>query len=252
MTYLTSGKINTMPPLRTNQPSTVAVLAIVAVLLSCTIGMMLNPLSANAFNWRKPMSLFYTDDPSTTAIATPAVETPAKQTQQGVLLETERGTIGFTLFAKDAPITVANFEKLVAQGFYNVPTMTFHRVVPGFVVQMGDPTGTGMGGSDAKIPLEVKNKLTHGRKGMVAMARSADPDSASSQFYITLAPQSSLDGKYAVFGEVVSGLDVLDKIEQGDRVLGVKLVDPATLVANKPATKSGASVPEALKHLFKK
>jgi cyclophilin family peptidyl-prolyl cis-trans isomerase len=104
--------------------------------------------------------------------------------------------------------------------------MKFHRVIPGFVIQTGDPTGTGAGGSKETIPLEVKNTLSHDTKGMVAMARGADLHSATSQFYITLAPQRTLDGKYAIFGKVISGLDVLDKIEKGDMLYGVRPVAP--------------------------
>jgi len=148
---------------------------------------------------------------------------PALQTQVA-LVETEKGNIAFELYPEEAPQTVANFVKLVNDGFYNKYNMKFHRVIPGFVVQTGDPTGTGAGGSKTHVPLEAKNKLTHNTKGIVAMARGADPNSASSQFYITLAPQTSLDGKYAIFGKVISGMDVLDKIEMGDMLYGVRLV----------------------------
>jgi cyclophilin family peptidyl-prolyl cis-trans isomerase len=126
------------------------------------------------------------------------------------------------LFPKQAPITVRNFQALVAKQFYN--GLVFHRVVPGFVVQTGDPTGTGAGGSDKTIKLEVSQKLSHTGKGIVAMARKQDPNSASSQFYITLAPAPSLDGKYAVFGRVISGLDVLEDITQTDRVTELTLI----------------------------
>jgi peptidyl-prolyl cis-trans isomerase B (cyclophilin B) len=144
---------------------------------------------------------------------------------KAILVETEKGNIAFELYPDEAPLTVANFVKLVNEGFYNRYNMKFHRVIPGFVVQTGDPTSTGAGGSKERVPLEAKNKLTHNAKGVVAMARGADPNSATSQFYITLAPQISLDGKYAIFGKVVSGMDVLDKIEKDDMLYGVRLVE---------------------------
>jgi cyclophilin family peptidyl-prolyl cis-trans isomerase len=142
----------------------------------------------------------------------------------GAMLKTSKGDILIELFPKQAPITVANFQRLVQLGFYD-QGLRFHRVVPEFVVQTGDPTNTGAGGSGETIPLEVKNKLSHKGMGVVAMARSAMPDSASSQFYITLAPQPKLDGKYAVFGRVIKGLDVLPRIRQGDAVLSLNLVE---------------------------
>lgn len=158
---------------------------------------------------------------------------------QIALLETEKGNIAFELYPEEAPQTVANFVKLVSEGFYNKYNMKFHRVVPGFVVQTGDPTGTGAGGSKQTIPLEAKNKkLSHNAKGIVAMARGFDPNSASSQFYITLTPQPSLDGKYAVFGKVISGISVLDKIEVNDMLYGIRLVDTNTITRD-PVEKKG-------------
>lgn len=128
---------------------------------------------------------------------------------------TDKGVIKFELFEKKAPNTTANFIKLAESGFYN--NLTFHRVEPGFVIQGGDPLGTGMGGSNKTIPLEINPELKH-TKGAVGMARSTDPDSASSQFYITLSPLPGLDGKYAVFGQVIQGQDVVEKIRKGDKM----------------------------------
>lgn len=162
----------------------------------------------------------------------------APMQQQVAVLETEKGNIAFELYPEHAPQTVANFIELVNSGFYNKYNMKFHRVVPGFVIQTGDPTGTGAGGSKKTIPLEAKNKLSHNAKGIVAMARGFDPNSATSQFYITLTPQTSLDGKYAIFGKVISGLSVLDKIEVGDMLYGVRLVDSST-VTRDPVEKKG-------------
>ncbi|HEY9685884.1 MAG TPA: peptidylprolyl isomerase [Coleofasciculaceae cyanobacterium] len=161
------------------------------------------------------------------AIEKTEVANPSEPTlkTKAILVETEKGNIAFELYPDEAPLTVANFVKLVNEGFYNRYNMKFHRVIPGFVVQTGDPTSTGAGGSKERVPLEAKNKLTHNAKGVVAMARGADPNSATSQFYITLAPQSSLDGKYAIFGRVISGMDALEKIEKDDMLYGVRLVE---------------------------
>ena len=126
------------------------------------------------------------------------------------------GTICAELDGDSAPITVANFIKLAKEGFYD--GLTFHRVVPGFVIQGGDPEGTGMGGSDETIKGEfsqngVNNPLKHTR-GALSMARSQDPNSASSQFFIVQedAAGAQLDGKYAVFGYVTEGMEIVDKI----------------------------------------
>jgi len=122
------------------------------------------------------------------------------------------GTFKIELFADRAPTTVQNFIDLVKRGFYK--DMIFHRVVAGFVIQTGDPTGTGRGGSERSIRLEIHPDLKHDSAGIVGMARTLDPDSATSQFYITLAPTPNLDGRYAVFGRVIEGLEVVMAIGQ--------------------------------------
>ncbi len=132
-----------------------------------------------------------------------------------VVIEMENGKkMKIELYPDKAPITVANFEKLVKEGFYD--GLTFHRVIPGFMIQGGDPEGTGMGGSKNKIKGEfasngVKNDLKHTR-GVISMARSMMKDSASSQFFIMHKDAPHLDGEYAAFGKVIEGLDVIDKI----------------------------------------
>lgn len=128
-----------------------------------------------------------------------------------VRMELDAGTVVIELYPQDAPNTVANFKALVAKGFYD--GLTFHRVIPGFVAQGGDPRGDGTGGPGYTIQAEF-NARKHLR-GSVAMARRADPDSAGSQFYICLAPQPHLDGQYTVFGRVIEGMDVVDKIRPG-------------------------------------
>jgi peptidyl-prolyl cis-trans isomerase B (cyclophilin B) len=148
----------------------------------------------------------------------------AKKVKESAVITMEKGgEIKFDFFPEDAPKTVENFVTLARKGFYD--GLTFHRVEPGFVVQGGDPQGNGMGGPGYKIKAEF-NKQKHVR-GAVAMARSNDPDSAGSQFYIVLAPANFLDGKYTVFGMVTSGMDVVDKIRVGDKMKSVKIVDAA-------------------------
>ena len=124
------------------------------------------------------------------------------------------GTIAVELDADAAPITVANFLKLAKSGFYD--GLTFHRIINGFMMQGGDPEGTGMGGSSEKIKGEfsangVKNDLSHTR-GAISMARSQAMDSASSQFFIVHQDSTVLDGQYACFGYVTDGMDVVDAI----------------------------------------
>ena len=124
------------------------------------------------------------------------------------------GVITIELDPEAAPITVANFLKLVNEGFYD--GLTFHRIIPGFMIQGGDPDGTGMGGSSENITGEFlsnkwDNPISHER-GVISMARSRDFDSARSQFFITNADAISLNGDYAAFGKVLSGMDVVDEI----------------------------------------
>jgi peptidyl-prolyl cis-trans isomerase B (cyclophilin B) len=137
------------------------------------------------------------------------------------VLKTTQGEIKFELYEDLAPVTAQNFIELAESGFYN--NLTFHRYVPGFVIQGGCPQGTGMGGSKNKIPLEVTPALKHDSAGVVAMARSQDRNSASSQFYITLAPASFLDMEYAVFGKVTSGLENALELREGDRMTSVTI-----------------------------
>jgi cyclophilin family peptidyl-prolyl cis-trans isomerase len=125
-------------------------------------------------------------------------------------IETNMGTFKIKLYPEEAPKTVEHIKGLVEKGFYD--GIIFHRIISGFVIQGGDPTGTGTGGSGKSIPDEFRNNLKHNKKGMVAMANSGRPNSQDSQFYITLAPLEFLDGKYTVFGEVVEGMDVITEM----------------------------------------
>ena len=126
-------------------------------------------------------------------------------------LETDKGNLELELFDTDVPVTVANFVSLARDGFYN--GTVFHRVIPGFVVQGGDPTGTGRGGPGFTFADEITHH-TH-VEGALSMANSG-PNTNGSQFFITYAPQHHLDGKHSVFGQLTKGMDVLKKIKQGD------------------------------------
>jgi cyclophilin family peptidyl-prolyl cis-trans isomerase len=136
-----------------------------------------------------------------------------------VRITTNRGDIVFTLFPDDAPLHTAAFIKLAEAGFYD--GLTFHRVEPGFVVQGGDPKGDGTGGPGYKLGAEF-NARPHVR-GTVAMARSSQPDSAGSQFYICLDDARFLDRKYTVFGQMTGGFEALDAIRRGDSMSSVKV-----------------------------
>jgi cyclophilin family peptidyl-prolyl cis-trans isomerase len=138
--------------------------------------------------------------------------------------DTTKGVIVAQLAEDDAPLTVANFAELARRGFYD--GLTFHRYVPGFVIQGGDPSGDGRGGSGKNIKGEfrdngVPNSQRHDAPGVLAMARSGSPDSASSQFYFTLAPAPHLDDGYAAFGRVTQGLENVLALRQGDRINAV-------------------------------
>jgi cyclophilin family peptidyl-prolyl cis-trans isomerase len=151
-----------------------------------------------------------------------------------IKMETTMGTIKIKLFPDKAPKTVARIKELVSRGFYN--GLIFHRIIDGFMIQGGDPTGTGTGGSGQSIPDEFNNGLKHDKKGVVAMAHSAAPNSQDSQFYITLAPATHLDGKYTVFGQVIDGQDVVDKMGklktgQNDRPMEPPKMTKVTMVS---------------------
>jgi len=140
--------------------------------------------------------------------------------KQTAVITLENGNeIRLEFFPQDAPKTVENFVTLARKGFYN--GLTFHRVVPGFVVQGGCPKGTGTGGPGYTVPAEF-NTNKHVR-GSLAMARSQHPDSAGSQLYITYGPQPHLDNSYTVFGKVTSGMEHVDRIRQGDKMTSVTI-----------------------------
>lgn len=131
--------------------------------------------------------------------------------QYTATIETEKGNLVLELFASDVPVTVNNFVFLAREGFYD--GTTFHRVIPDFMAQGGDPTGTGRGGPGYSFPDEFTQHAHVA--GTLSMA-NAGPDTNGSQFFITYTPQHGLDGKHSVFGQLIQGMDVLEKIKNGD------------------------------------
>lgn len=149
----------------------------------------------------------------------------AEHAAERAVITTKHGKITIELHEKQAPKTVANFKKLAREGFYN--GLSFHRVVPGFVVQGGDPAGNGTGGPGYTVEAEIDPNLKH-LTGTVATARKGDrvnpqKRSSGSQFYICLAPTPHLDGGYTIFGQVVEGMDAVKKVRKGDKMEKVEI-----------------------------
>ncbi|MDT7920889.1 MAG: peptidylprolyl isomerase [Meiothermus sp.] len=145
-------------------------------------------------------------------------------------IETSKGKIGIDLFENEAPITVNSFVFLALHRYFE--GIVFHRVIPGFVAQTGDPTGTGMGGPGYQFGLEVTPKLNYDKKGLLGMARTMDPNSNGSQFFITYGPTPNLNQQYTIFGQVVEGMEVVERIaptegpmasRERDKILSVKI-----------------------------
>ncbi len=163
--------------------------------------------------------------PTTAPAAAPGKTSPGAGPV--IVVETEKGTFEFETYPNEAPKTVAHIVSLVNKRFYNGQRV--HRVVPGFVIQMGDPAtrdmtkqaAWGSGGSGTVIGVAEISKIRTHVKGAVAMAHAGDPAKADSQFYVTLAPQARLDTDYTVFGKVISGMDVVEKIQTPDRIVRV-------------------------------
>jgi peptidyl-prolyl cis-trans isomerase B (cyclophilin B) len=141
-----------------------------------------------------------------------------------VSIVTNRGTIRLKLHADKAPRTVANFEKLATDGFYN--GLKFHRVIPDFMIQTGCPQGTGTGGPGYKFEDEFHKDLKHGGPGVLSMANSG-PNTNGSQFFITHVATPWLDRKHSVFGQVIEGQKIVDAIKQGDKMVKVTVTEEA-------------------------
>ena len=138
------------------------------------------------------------------------------------IIEMDKGSITIELFEKDAPKTVANFEKLINQGFYN--GLTFHRVIKGFMAQGGCPNGNGTGGPGYSIPCETKGNPNTHERGSVSMAHRG-PNTGGSQFFIVYEPQPHLNGIHTVFGKVIEGMDIVDQFNQGDIMNKVTVIE---------------------------
>lgn len=142
--------------------------------------------------------------------------------QYTATIETNRGFITLKLYATQAPSTVNNFVCLARDGYYD--GVIFHRVIPDFMIQGGDPTGTGRGGPGYTFKDEFDPKLRHDKPGVLSMA-NAGPGTNGSQFFITHVPTPWLDGKHSIFGQVTQGLDVVNAIQQGDVMLSVTIAE---------------------------
>jgi len=153
--------------------------------------------------------------------ASPAGPTPPKDSPMSLnaVFDTDRGQIKVELYADKAPLTVASFVNLARKGFYD--GLSFHRVIPDFMIQGGCPKGTGTGGPGYKFEDEANNGVRHER-GVLSMA-NAGPNTNGSQFFITHVKTDWLDGKHTVFGKVTEGLEVVDAVKQGDAIRSVKI-----------------------------
>ncbi len=139
-----------------------------------------------------------------------------------IILTTSKGKIEATLFADKVPLTCANFLNLAKRGYYN--GISFHRVISDFMIQGGDPTGTGSGGPGYRFEDEIVPTLRHSKPGVFSMA-NAGPGTNGSQFFVTHLPTPHLDGKHTVFGEVTTGQDIVNAIVQGDKIEAIEILD---------------------------
>ena len=140
-----------------------------------------------------------------------------------IIVKTDKGDIEGVLYPSKAPVTVANFLNLAKRGYYN--DLKFHRVIPDFMVQGGDPTGTGSGGPGYRFEDECSPELKHDKPGIFSMA-NAGPGTNGSQFFITHVPTPWLDGKHTVFGSVTKGQDIVNAVAQGDKIKSIEILDP--------------------------
>lgn len=145
-------------------------------------------------------------------------ETPVAVAKENIRIKTVHGDIVFELLSQDSPVTVQRVKTLTREGFYN--GLSFHKVIPNFIIQTGDPLGSGEGGSGQKLKLE-KSQISQSR-GTVSMARQlSDPNSGDSQFFICIDRCHEITDKYTIFGRVTSGLEVAEKIQKNDRIINM-------------------------------
>ena len=140
-----------------------------------------------------------------------------------IIVKTDKGDIEGVLYPSKAPVTVANFLNLAKRGYYD--GLKFHRVIPDFMIQGGDPTGTGSGGPGYRFEDECTPELKHDKPGIFSMA-NAGPGTNGSQFFITHVPTPWLDGKHTVFGSVTKGQDIVNAVAQGDKIKSIEILDP--------------------------
>lgn len=164
-----------------------------------------------------------------------------KATGSVVKLETDKGDIYLDLYDDKTPVTTGSFLDLVGSGFYD--GLTFHRVIPNFMIQGGDPKGDGSGGPGFTIPDEADKGLKHVR-GSLSMAKTPTPNSGSTQFFVCHSPQAHLDGVHTVFGECIQGMDVVDKIQQGDNINKAVILKKSDLAEDNIKQAKEARVPD--------
>lgn len=176
------------------------------------------------------------------------IQKPAHAKDPVVVLNTTKGPIVIRVFMSYVPYTAGNFMDLVSRGFYS--NAVFHRI-ENWCIQGGDPSGTGHGGfvdpqtgQPRHIRLEINRRLSHNSAGVVAMARTSNPNSASCQFYITKSPCPWLDGNYAIFGGVLDGMRAVMSMQRGDRIVSAQIVDAGGADA-PPPTSSSPSYPNS-------
>lgn len=157
------------------------------------------------------------------AILTSSAHSAESMKDIRIIVKTDRGNIEGTLYASKTPVTVANFLNLAKRGYYN--GLKFHRVIPDFMIQGGDPDGTGRGGPGYRFEDECKPELKHDKPGIFSMA-NAGPGTNGSQFFITHIATPWLDGKHTVFGSVTKGQDVVNAVAQGDKIQSIEILDP--------------------------
>lgn len=197
--------------------------AVVFLVLGLVIGLVLSRMgSSQQAAQPTPSAADTVSDPSAQSFPAPTTRTysapppmtidPARR--YTATITTPRGPIEIELLPDIAPQTVNSFVFLARQNFYN--GLTWHRVLPGFMAQGGDPSGDGTGGPGYSIPAEFTDQILYDQPGLVAMARSSDPDSAGSQFFITTAPAEFLNSQYTIFGRVIAGQDIVDGIPLRD------------------------------------
>jgi peptidyl-prolyl cis-trans isomerase B (cyclophilin B) len=159
----------------------------------------------------------------TLAIAALPAQSEESMKDIRIIVKTDKGDIEGVLYPSKAPVTVANFLNLAKRGYYD--GLKFHRVIPDFMVQGGDPTGTGSGGPGYRFEDECTPELKHDKPGIFSMA-NAGPGTNGSQFFITHVPTAWLDGKHTIFGSVTKGQDIVNAVTQGDKIKSIEILDP--------------------------